>query len=243
MHYDELWPGGLRLIRSDDAFRLGTDAVLLSAFAGTVGVNRVCDLGSGSGIIALLLAWENRNIRAEGIEIQPKAVLAARENIKLNGLADRVSILEGDLRCHRTMQGAGAFDLVVSNPPYFPVSSGRSPDEESAATAREERTCTLRDVCTAAAYFTRWGGKFAVVHRPERLSELFCAMTDSGIEPKRLRFVENKLGSVPSLVLVEGRRGGKPGLTIEQPLVLCGEDGGDTYEVRRIYHRYQDRIG
>ncbi|MBR7082218.1 MAG: methyltransferase, partial [Oscillospiraceae bacterium] len=117
----------------------------------------------------------------------------------------------------------------------FPVGSGKSAKSENTAIARDERMCTLSDVCRAAAYFTRWGGKFAIVHRPERLSELFCEMTKNGIEPKRLRLVQETEGSPPNLVLVEGRRGGNPGLSIEQPLVIRDADGCQTDFVNRIY--------
>lgn len=237
MNYDELWPQGPKLICSNKVFALGTDAVLLSAFADTSGVKRACDLGCGSGIIAMLLAWNNPKLTADGIDIQPESVRLAGENMVLNGLSDRVNIIEGDLRKYRDIGNAGAYDLVVSNPPYFPVGSGKSSDNENIAAARDERLCTLMDICKAAAFFTRWGGKFAMVHRPERLSEVFCAMTACGIEPKRFRFVQETIASVPNLILVEGRRGGKPGLTIEKPLCIRETDGSETDYIRSIYHR------
>jgi len=105
------------------------------------------------------------------------------------------------------------------------------------AHARDERTCTMQDICTAMAYLTRWGGSAALVHRPERLSELLCALTAAGLEPKRLRTVAYKADTAPNLVLVEARRGGKPGLTVSPPLALCTPDGADSDEIRRIYHR------
>ena len=105
------------------------------------------------------------------------------------------------------------------------------------AHARDERTCTMQDICTAMAYLTRWGGSAALVHRPERLSELLCALTAAGLEPKRLRTVARTADAAPSLVLVEARRGGKPGLRILPPLALCAPDGTDSEEIRRIYHR------
>ena len=105
------------------------------------------------------------------------------------------------------------------------------------AHARDERTCTMQDICTAMAYLTRWGGAAALVHRPERLSELLCALTAAGLEPKRLRTVAYKADAAPNLVLVEARRGGKPGLTVSPPLALCTPDGADSDEICRIYHR------
>jgi len=237
MNYDELWPGGIKLISTDKAFALGTDAVLLSAFADTAGAKTACDLGTGSGVIAMLLARENPKLNVTGIEIQPESAEIARLNADVNGLSDRVSIVEADLREHRKLGCAGGYDLVVANPPYFPVGSGKSSKAENIAAARDERLCTLADICMAAAYFTRWGGKFAIVHRPERLSEVFCEMSKNGMEPKRLRFVQETNASLPNLILVEGRRGGNPGLTIERPLIIRGPDGSETGEIKKIYHR------
>ena len=127
--------------------------------------------------------------------------------------------------------------MVVCNPPYYPAGSGRLPETEALRAARSETGCTLEDICTAAAWLLRWGGSFCLVHKPERLSELFCCMTAHGIEPKRLRLVCHREGAVPNLVLIEGRRGGKPGLKIEPTLILRRPDGSETDEVRRIYHR------
>ena len=129
------------------------------------------------------------------------------------------------------------FDLVVANPPYFAAGSGYTSPDPVRAHARDERTCTMQDICAAMAYLTRWGGSAALVHRPERLSELLCALTAAGLEPKRLRTVARTADAAPSLVLVEARRGGKPGLRILPPLALCAPDGTDSEEIRRIYHR------
>lgn len=237
MVYDELWAGGPKLVSGENVFAVGTDAVLLSAFADTAGVKRACDLGCGSGIISILLAWNNPKINIDGIELQLESARIASGNVELNDLNDRINIIHADLRNYREIGNAGAYDLVVANPPYFPVGSGKSVESEDIATARDERTCTLKDICKAAAFFTRWGGKFAMVHRPERLSEVFCAMTECGIEPKRFRFVQEKASSLPNLILVEGRRGGKPGLTIEKPLCIRNEDGTETDYIKSIYHR------
>ena len=237
MVYDELWAGGPKLVSGENVFAVGTDAVLLSAFADTAGVKRACALGCGSGIISILLAWNNPKMTVDGIEIQPESARIASGNTGLNDLNDRINIIHAALRNYREIGNAGAYALVVANPPYFPVGSGKSVESENLATARDERTCTLKDICKAAAFFTRWGGKFAMVHRPERLSEVFCAMTECGIEPKRFRFVQEKASSLPNLILVEGRRGGKPGLTIEKPLCIRNEDGTETDYIKSIYHR------
>lgn len=237
MIIDELWPEGPKFIRDTEAFRLGTDSVLLADFASCGHARRACDLGSGTGVIALLLAWNNKHLSADGIELQPDWAEIARKNAQLNHLEERMHIITGDLREHRSLLKAGEYDLVVSNPPYYPSGSGRSSDLKVTATAREERFCTISDVCAAASYLTRWGGRFALVHKPERLAEIICALTQNGLEPKRLRFVQYKSGAAPNLILIESRRGGNPSLKIESPLILTDDNGRDTAEIKRIYHR------
>lgn len=236
MEFDELWPGA-RFVRSADGFRLGTDSVLLAAFAGNGRVRRFADLGCGAGVLTVLLLQKLPEAAAVGVEIQPEAAALCRANLAANGLTGRAEVRTGDLRTRSALPEAGSFDLVVANPPYFPEGSGYAAPDEKRAAARDERFCTLQDVCSAAAYLTRWGGTFALVHRPERLSELFCTMTACGVEPKRLRMVCRTAEAAPSLVLVEGRRGGKPGLTFDPPLPLYAPDGGDSEEIREIYHR------
>ena len=233
---DELWPGGPRF-DCGSGFRLSTDSVLLADFAKTEHVHRCIDLGCGAGILMTILAERSSNMRLCGIEINPDWAELCRENIAENGFSDRCKVITGDLRDRSLLPAAGSIDLAVSNPPYFSENSGfSSPDPERAA-ARDERSCTLSELCRTAAYLCRWGGSFVLVHRPERLSEIFCAMTAVQIEPKRLRMVQNRSESAPSLVLIEGRRGGKPGLVIQPPLILCKPDGSESDEVQKIYHR------
>jgi tRNA1Val (adenine37-N6)-methyltransferase len=176
-----------------------------------------------------------RGVKVDGVEIQPESASLCRENLRENGLDD-TGVVCGDLRQHRELFTAGGYDLVVSNPPYFAENSGHTAPKESRAAARDERFCTLDDLCRAANYLCRWGGSFALVHRPERLSEIFCAMTKYGLEPKRLRMVQYKPGAAPNLVLVEARRGGKPSLNIQPPLILTDGQGQDCTEVLEIYH-------
>lgn len=233
--YDALWPG-TRFVRGGSGFPLGTDAVLLADFAARGSVKRFADLGCGAGVILVLLSQAFPQAQGFGIELQPDAAATARENAALNGVADRCEIRCGDLRLDTDLPEAGAFDLVAANPPYFPVGSGYSAPEGSRRAAREERFCTLDDLCRAAARLTRWGGRFCVVHRPERLSELFVTLTKYGLEPKRLRFVCRTVPDAPSLVLVEAQRGAKPALTIDRPLALYNADGTESDESRRIYH-------
>ena len=232
----ELWPGG-PLYAQDPAAPLGTDSVLLADFVRTGGARRGIDLGCGGGILGLLLLCRSEKLHMTGLELRPDAAALGRENLERNGLSRRGEILTGDIREHRSLFAPGSFDLAVANPPYFPAGSGgRSPDPARAA-AREEESCTLPQLCEAAGWLLHTGGRFCLVHRPERLSELFVCMSGAGLEPKRLREVCPRPGSAPSLVLVEARRGGKPGLVIEPPLLLRDENGEESGEVRRIYHR------
>ena len=235
--YDDLWPDGPRFARSGAGFALGTDSVLLADFAADRRMRRLADLGCGAGVLTVLLLYSLPQATAVGVELQPEAAQLARGNLAANGLDERAEILCADLRAHRAVLPAGGFDLVVANPPYFAAGSGYTSPDPVRAHARDERTCTMKDICTAMTYLTSWGGSAALVHRPERLSELLCTLTAAGLEPKRLRTVARTADAAPSLVLVEARRGGKPGLKLLPPLALCAPDGTDSEEIRRIYHR------
>jgi len=184
----------------------------------------------------VLLTQKASGLQMDCVDILPEAVALTTENAALNGLSDRICAKQTDLREIRNTLSAGAYDLAVANPPYFPVGGGKRA-EGATADARDEALCTLDDLTTAAAYLLRWGGRFFAVHRPERLGELFAAMTRHAIEPKRLRTVASTAEEAPILVLVEGRRGGNPGLIIEPPLALYGRDGKDSSEIKKIYRR------
>ena len=234
--FEALWPGG-PVFRQAEHVRLGTDTVLLADFVKTEGRLRGIDLGCASGALMLLLLARAPRLSMTGLEIEAEAAERARENMAANGLEGRSEIITGDLREHRTLFAAGSFDLVAANPPYYPAGSGLVSADPRRAAARGELTCTLGDLCAAAAFLCRTGGSVCLVHKPERLSELFCALSAAGIEPKRLRLVCPRPASAPNLVLVEGRRGGHPGLIIEPPLLLRDADGADSAELRRIYRR------
>ena len=234
--FDELWPGGPKFKQAEYGFKLGTDSVLLADFTRPGRAKRILDVGCGAGVLTVLTAWKAPRAQVLGIEIQPESAGVCRENMAANGF-DPEGILLGDIREHRSLFEAGSFDLVTSNPPYFTVTGGFTAPDEKRATARDERSLPMDELCRAAGYLVKWGGAFTVVHRPERLSELLCAMTKYGLEPKRLRLVSHKAASAPNLILVEARRGGKPGLTVEPTLILANDDGSDTVEVQKIYHR------
>lgn len=234
--FEELWAGGPLFCQAEH-FRLSTDCVLLADFITLSSAVRGIDLGCASGAIGLLLLSRSRKLHMTGLEILPEAASLAEENMERNGLSARSRIVTGDIRQHRQLFSTGSFDLVASNPPYFPLGSGALSPDEGRAAARGEVSCTLEDICTAAAFLCRTGGSFYMVHKPERLSEALCCMSGHGLEPKRLRLVCHRAELAPNLVLIEGRRGGKPGLKVEPLLVLHNADGSETGEVKKIYHR------
>lgn len=237
---DCLWPDGPCFFYDDHLFPPGTDSFLLSAFPRLKAGQRVCDLGAGTGLLGLLLLQREQTLQMLGVELQPQSVTLAEKTIAANHLAPQFSVIQGDLRQTQGCLAGGSFDLVVCNPPYFPVGSGHPPANIARQTARMEGSCTLAEVCVAAARLLRWGGKFCLVHKPERLTDVLCALRQAGLEPKRLRLVSQKEGFVPSLLLIEGQRGGKSGLTIEPPLLLQNPDGTPTSEVDRIYFRTKE---
>ena len=204
MKTEQLWP--YTLSWPEGVFPLGGDTLALGAFAAIKPRWRVCDLGTGSGALLLLLARRAEGLSLTGVELDPLSARTARDNLIGNKLAG--TIVEGDLRT--APLPAGSFDLVVSNPPYFPVNAGKS-----AGSARSEECCTLEELCAAAARLVKNGGRFALCHRPERLCDVLCALRKHHLEPKRLRLVAHGPGHPPSVILVEGVRQGRPGLTIE----------------------------
>ncbi len=234
MEFVELWNGGPRFAQAEH-FKLGTDCVLLADFVNTAGAKRGIDLGCASGAIDILLLAKTDKLHMTGLEIVPAAAEIAKRNMAENAFESRSSIITGDIRQHRQLFKTGEFGLAMANPPYFPVGSGKLSSDADKAAARGEVSCTLEDICAAAAYLLHTGGTFALVHKPERLSEAMCAMSAHGIEPKRLRMVCHSALSAPNLVLIEGKRGAKPGLRIEPNLVLRNADGTETDEVKRIY--------
>ena len=239
-HWESLCPGGLAFVYDDALFRPGTDSFLLGSFPRLKPGARVCDLGSGTGLLGLLLLQRQRELTVTGVELLPEAVQLAEEAAARNGLSGRLVCRQGDLRDIRALLPAGDFDLVVSNPPYYPVGAGHLPEAEPLRSARSEAGCTLEEVCAAAAYLLRWGGSFCLVHKPERLADLCCALRARGLEPKRLRLVCRRAGDAPSLLLLEARRGGRPGLDIAAPLCLEDGAGRPTAELDAAYFRTKE---
>lgn len=233
--WEALCPGGLRFVYGNGQHPPGLDSFLLASLPRLKPGWKVCDLGCGTGLLGLLLLQRRRELTVTGLDIQPEAVRLGKLAAAENRLEDRLFFRLEDLR--KTTLPAGSFDLAVCNPPYFPPSAGPLPKGEARRTARTEETCILEDVCRAAGRLLRWGGAFCLVHKPERLTDLLCALRGEALEPKRLRLVSLRPERAPSLLLLEARRGGKPGLAVEEPLILENPDGSPTAELDRIYFR------
>ena len=231
-----LWDGGPKF-RQSEHFKLGTDSVLLADFVNIGSRQRGIDLGCGSGVLPLLLMSKSERLHMTGLEINPEAAKTAETNLEANKLAERGSIVTGDVRLCKELFKSGEFDLVVANPPYFAEGSGKQSTDEAKAAARTETMCTLGEVCRAAAYLCRTGGVFCLVHRAERLCDVLCILRESGLEPKRLRTVAHEASKEPSLILVEARRGGGSGMRLLPPLFIRNPDGSETQEILKIYHR------
>lgn len=187
-------------------FPLGGDALALAAFSTVRPGWRVCDLGTGSGALLLLLAGRESGLSLTGVEIDSLSARTARENLTANRLSGE--IIAGDLRT--APLPAGGFDLVMSNPPYFPVGGGKS-----GGPARSEECCCLEELCAAAGRLAKNGGRFALCHRPERLADVICALRANRLEPKRMKLLSHSPEHPPSLLLLEAVKQGRPGLRVE----------------------------
>ena len=232
---DDLQRGGLRVIQRADAFRFGTDAVLLSDFAAVRPHERVCDLGTGTGIIPLLLYGRRSDITVDAVEIQEDMAEMASRSVQLNDLCDKIRVHTGDLRCIRELLPHAKYDLVTCNPPYGKAGGTLLNPDESKRLARHEDTCLITDVAQAAQWLLRNGGRLCCVFPAHRLLELCDAMRAKKIEPKRIRLVSARADKAPNLCLVEGKLDARPGLHMESTLVIYDGQGQYTPELHRIY--------
>lgn len=210
----ETFNDGLRLIVSPQ-HTFCEDSLLLAAFSGIGRHETACDLGTGCGVVPLL--WcRGESGRITAVDLQETACDQLRRSLVLNRLDDRVSVVCADLRQKHPLLPPGMFDLVTINPPYYAVGTGRLSKADSDRIARHETTCTLEDAVTAAARLLKNGGRLCLCHKPERLTDVFCVLREQKLEPKRLQFVSQSAQKAPWLALVEARRGGKPGLKVEE---------------------------
>lgn len=224
------------------AHTFGTDAILLADFSNPKKKETLCDLGTGCGIIPLL--WSKKETGdITAVDIQPDACGQLRRSLALNGLEDRVNVVNADLRALKGVLSFGSYDLVTMNPPYKPVGTGIESESEADKIARHETMCTVDDAVKAAASLLRFGGRFCMCHRPERLCDIICSMRENKLEVKRIRFVCQHEGKAPWLVLVEGKRGAKSHVTVEKNLIMQNDDNTDSEEIQRIFFDYRQSKG
>ena len=232
---DELQRNGYRIIQNPERFCFGMDAVLLSGFARAKKQERCLDLGCGNGIIPILMEAKTEGKHFTGLEIQPESADMAKRSVALNGLQDRIDIVEGDIKDASKIFGASSFHVVTTNPPYMTAQHGLTNVYEAKTIARHEVLCNLEDIIRESAILLMPGGRFYMVHRPFRLAEIISLMVQYRMEPKRMRLVYPYVDREPNMVLIEGLRGGKSRMTVEKPLIVYKEPGKYTDEIYDVY--------
>jgi tRNA1(Val) A37 N6-methylase TrmN6 len=232
---DDLHRNGYKIIQNEKKFCFGMDAVLLSGFARVEEGEIALDLGTGTGIIPILLAGKTKGKHFTGLEIQPESADMASRSVAYNHLEDRVSIIEGDIKEAGKMFRPASFDVITSNPPYMTGQHGLVNPNMEKAIARHEVCCTLEDVISQTAKLLRVGGRFYLVHRPFRLAEIIHMMVEYKLEPKRMKLVYPFVDREPNMVLIEAVRGGKSRITVEKPLIVYKSQGQYTDEIYDIY--------
>lgn len=231
---DDLMKSGRRIIQNTQEFCFSLDAVLLAHFPRYHRRQQVLELGTGTGVIPLIMADEVAHV--EAVELSPVMADLAARNVWMNELEQKITVREGDYRTIRCMYPAESFDVVLANPPYRPVAHGQANKIQGVARARHEFTATLDDVVTAARYALKFGGRFVMVHLPERLGEILVALHAHQMEAKRLQMVQPKAGKAPNMMLVEAVVGAAPGgLKVLPPLIVHEEDGRYTEAICKIY--------
>ena len=222
------------------AHTFGTDAVLLAYFAAPKYKDKCLDMGTGCGIIPLLWLRDEKQSGVHCLDIQENAIEQVKASVEHNGLGDRLTPHCGDLREIQQLFQGDSFTLVTMNPPYKPVNTGIASVSESARIARHEVCCTIEDAVKAAQYLLAYGGRFCMCHRPERLVDALALMRQYQLEPKRLRFVMDKAGEEPFLFLVEGKKGAKPFIRVEPPLIIKNEQSKLCEEMLQVYGSYAE---
>lgn len=232
---DDLERNGYCIIQDPGRFCFGMDAVLLSGFTRVKDGAAVLDLGTGTGIIPILLEAKTGAAHLTGLEIQEDSADMARRSVCLNGLENKIDIVTGDIKEAEERFGAASFDVITCNPPYMIGEHGLKNPEDAKAIARHEILCTLEDVVAQTAKLLKPGGGFFMVHRPFRLAEIIVVLQKYKLEPKRMQLVYPFVDKEPNMVLIEARRGGRPRMTVEKPLIIYRKPGEYMPEIYDIY--------
>lgn len=232
---DDLERNGYRIIQDPERFCFGMDAVLLSGFARVKDGASVLDLGTGTGIIPILLEAKTGAAHLTGLEIQTDSADMARRSVALNGLEDKIDIVTGDIKEAGSLFDAASFDVITCNPPYMIGKHGIANPQDAKAIARHEILCTLEDVISQTARLLKPGGNFYLVHRPFRLAEIMVLLSKYKLEPKRMQLVYPYVDKEPNMVLLEANRGGRPRMTVEKPLIVYQKPGVYMPEIYDIY--------
>ncbi|MBQ4404098.1 MAG: methyltransferase [Selenomonadaceae bacterium] len=232
---DDLMRSGRAIIQNQNEFCFSMDSVLIAHFPKFKKNARVIDLGTGTGVIPLLIADDVKEICA--VELNSRMADLARRNVELNGLSEKISVVEGDYRKHRELFKAESFDAAIANPPYTPITDGEANKISGIARARHEFTATLEDVVTAARYVLKFHGAFYMIHLAARLCEIVDALHRHQMEMKRLRLIQPKAGRDANLIMLEAVVGANVGnLKILPPLIVHNDDGSYTEEIYKIYN-------
>ena len=233
---DELQRNDYRIIQNPERFCFGMDAVLLSSFAKAKAGERVLDLGTGNGIIPILMEAKTNGESFYGLEIQEESADLARRSVELNGLEEKIKIVTGDMKEAVDIFGAASFHVITMNPPYMTDSHGIVNPTDAKAIARHEITCSLEKMISQASKVLKSKGRFYMVHRPFRLAEIMSLMVKYHLEPKRMRLVYPYVDKEPNIVLIEGLKGGNSRITVEPPLIVYDAPGVYTEELKRLYY-------
>ena len=232
---DDLQRKGYKIIQNTEKFCFGMDAVLLSSFASVKAGEKVLDMGTGTGIIPILLEAKTEGEHFTGLEIQSESAEMAGRSVKLNSLEEKIDIVEGDIKEASKIFGKNIFNVVTVNPPYMNDLHGIKNPDMPKAIARHEVLCTLEDVVREASYVLKQNGRMYMVHRPHRLVEIIQAMKKYKLEPKRIRFVHPYEDKEANMVLIEALKGGKSMVKIEKPLVVYKDVNVYTDELLEMY--------
>ena len=217
---DDLQLNGLELIQDPNKFCFGVDAVFLSDFVRVKPGETVLDMGTGNGIIPVLLSAKTQGKKFTGLEIQPDTAEMARRSVRLNHLEERIEIVTGDIKEAAEIFKPAFFDVITTNPPYMPVEHGLRNPDSARAIARHEVMCSLDDILRESMRLLQDKGRFYMIHRPFRLTEIMIKMNHYKIEPKRIQFIYPYIDKEPAMVLIEGVRGAKSRVTVEPPVII-----------------------